>query len=137
MPNYRFTVLIRQAFSKCYVENIILRFIFKGFIPDNEEGQNIYKYILFSVLQFLNLWLYSWSRVLFGKLGQTPNITSQKSLFKEIGTLYFILGGFRKKTTLSLHFKRRSSGKWMPIFTRLMVVMLHSCWYVCKPRFFF
>ena len=34
------------------------------------------------------------------------------------------------------HLKKGSSGKWMQIFPRLMFVVLHSCWYVCKFRCF-
>ena len=37
--------------------------------------------------------------------------------------MHFILGSFRKKTTFSWHYKRRSSsGNWMHIFLRLMLV---------------
>ena len=50
----------------------------------------------------------------------------KNGIFKESGTLYFgvIL---QKKTTFSWHFKTSSSGKWMHIFPRLMLSMLHSC----------
>ena len=43
MPNYRFTILIRQGFSRYYLVDIILRFIFEGCIPDNEEDQSFCK----------------------------------------------------------------------------------------------
>ena len=49
--------------------------------------------------------------------GQPPNI-------KRPFTLFWVV--LEIKTTSLLHFKRSSSGKWIHIFPRLMVVMLHS-----------
>ena len=34
MPNYRFTILIRQDFSWYYIVDIISRLIYKGWVPD-------------------------------------------------------------------------------------------------------
>ena len=138
MPNYRFTILIRQEFSRYYLVDIILRFIFEGCIPDNEEGESFFKlnamqysrvlYLFFSIFRvavsyFIAIYLI---QGLISKIRTNikHNIT-KRALFKKIGTLYFILGSFRKKTTLSLHFKRNSSGKWMHIFRRLLLVMLY------------
>ena len=35
--------LIRQAFSRYYIVDIVSKLICKGFLPDNEEGQSFYK----------------------------------------------------------------------------------------------
>ena len=40
-------------------------------------------------------------------------------------TLFWVV--LEIKTAFLLHFKRSSPGKWIHIFPRLMVVMLHSC----------
>ena len=140
MPNYRFTILIMQGFSRYYLVHIrfsALRFIFKGCIPDNEEGQSFCKlnamecsrvfYIFFSIFrvaisEFMTIYLF---QGLFSKIRtNTKHNLTKIALFKEIGALYFIWGSFRKKAILSLHFNRNSSGKWMHIFPRLMAVML-------------
>ena len=55
MPNYRFTVLIRQDFSRYYIVDIIISsLIYKRCVLDNEEGQS-----------FCKVNVIEWSRVLY------------------------------------------------------------------------
>ena len=58
MPNHRFTILIRQGFSRYYLVDIMLRFIFEGCIPDNEEDQSFCK---LNAMQCIECYIYLFS----------------------------------------------------------------------------
>ena len=53
MPNYGFTILIRQDVNIYYIVDIISRLIYKDCVSDNEEGHGFY-----------NLNILEWRKVL-------------------------------------------------------------------------
>ena len=113
MLNYRFTILIRQDFSRYYLVDVILWFIFNGCIPDNEEGQSFCKLnaMKYSRVFYIFMAIYLIQGLISKIRTNNKHNSTKKTLFKEKGTLYFILDSFRKKNILSLHFKRNSLGK--------------------------
>ena len=86
MLNYRFTIFIRQDFSRYNIVDIISRLIYKGRVPDMASFL-IYCYIVDSGSYLENK-----------DNHQTKH--NRKSIFKEKGTLYFVVI-LEKKNTLS------------------------------------
>ena len=104
MLTLRIIILIRQKYIYCMVD-IISRLIYWGCVPDNEESQSFctlnvmgYRRVLF---QLPNCLLYDFIHgLIYGKLGQPPNIT----IFQGKGILYFILANFGEKDNIFITF---------------------------------
>ena len=56
MPNYRFSNLIKQVFSRHYKIEIIS--ISEGYIPDNEEDQSFYKLNVMGWVRMLRIFVF-------------------------------------------------------------------------------
>lgn len=114
MPNFRFTILIKQDFNRCYMVDIIPKLICSGYVQDNEKYQS-----------FFELSVMEWGRVfrfflcfygsrfsidccfiqgLIHKITATTKNNNKTRHFNQKRTLYFILSYFKKENRVIITF---------------------------------
>ena len=114
MPNFRFTILIKQDFNRCYMVDIIPKLICSGYVQDNEKYQSFFELSVMEwgrVFRFFLCFYGSRSLIdccfiqgLIHKITATTKNNNKARYFNQKRTLYFILSYLKKENRVTITF---------------------------------
>lgn len=114
MPNFRFTILIKQDFNRCYMVDIIPKLICSGYVQDNEKHQSFFEQSVMEwgrVFRFFLCFYGSRFSIdccfiqgLIHKITATTKNNNKTRHFNQKRTLYFILSYFKKESRVIITF---------------------------------
>ena len=114
MPNFRFTILIKQDFNRCYMVDIIPKLICSGYVQDNEKHPSFFEQSVMEWGRVFRFFLcfygsrfsidYCFIQGLIHKITATTKNNNKTRHFNQKRTLYFILSYFKKESRVIITF---------------------------------
>ena len=114
MPNFRFTILIKLDFNRCYMVDIMPKLICSGCVQDNEKYQSFFElsvmewgrvFCFFLCLCGSSFLIDCWFiQGLIHKITATTKNNNKTRHFNQKRTLYFILSNFKKENRITITF---------------------------------